>query len=185
MGGREGSETPPTLPELSLAVVTICYHNLSCSSIYRLFVLKQIESNSLQCISDASRFGHVREWSLFTAGGCWNSKNCLHSECVPSTSGNCVFAPFQTFALNSCPPQRLYIRVLRHMTIHQSTYHAKYVMKMENPYSQDDDYQKAFLVWWMGVDYPGQCGTRISKRVQGVHEKVHDSPHQPDYYEKY
>ncbi len=24
--------------------------------------------------------------------------------------------------------------------------------------------------------YPGQCGTRISKRVQGVHEKVHDSP---------
>ena len=42
--------------------------------------------------------------------------------------------PFQTFALNSCPPQRLYIRVLRHMTIHQSTYHAKYVMKIENPY---------------------------------------------------
>ena len=78
----------------------------------------------------------LREWSSYTAGGAVEIRKSLALKmCPPSKIANSVFAPPPNLSTEILPPFSHYkdLSVLRYMTIHQLTYHAKHLMKMESP----------------------------------------------------
>ncbi len=68
--------------------------------------IQNIYSTAFRIASKYHRlFIWIREWSLFMAGGRWNSENCSHSKtCPPRYSQTTFWTAHWRCALNFCPP---------------------------------------------------------------------------------